>query len=235
VSGILSHNGRFLKDNNSKAKQWVVISAAKAHLKTAHAIQYRMRKMAMQSYGTRGVPTASSDRLEHQLTEEKLSSAFRSPSTECASLSDCAQANKCCDKCNNCQNLESRIEWILLAQNKCSNISLLDHHKNDWGNSPNASNSDHLQANMESKPDRDGRRAVATLMPSNTSTDAIFVDDDPVDMLLLQHRESIASLEPLYLSMFPSCPDDSVAAMASLMESANIDPAWLWSSLDVHI
>jgi hypothetical protein len=52
--------------------------------------------------------------------------------------------------------------------------------------------------------------------------DALNVDDD------------LAALKPLDLSMVPSCPNDSAAAMASLMESANIDPAWLWSSLDVY-
>jgi hypothetical protein len=225
VSSILSNKGRFLKDNNNKAKQWVVISSAKAHLKTAHAIQYRMRKMAMQRYSTRHMTTASFDRP----VDDQLTSTIRAPSAECDSFGDCAQrSNECCDKCTNCQDLESRIEWILLAQQQCSNTPLTDHHNNGRGNGTNVSNSAHLQANI-------GRTAAMTLMPSNPSTDAIHFDDDPVDRLLMQHRESLASFEPLDLSMFPACPDDSAAAMASLMESANIDPAWLWSSLDVHV
>jgi hypothetical protein len=227
VSSILSNKGRFLKDNNNKAKQWVVISAAKAHLKTAHAIQYRMRKMAMQRYSACHMVSSETPAVD------KLTSALRSPSVECVSFGDCVQrSNECCDKCTHCQDLESRIEWILLAQQHNSSIPLFG---KGCGNGTNVSNSDNFQANMESKPDRDGRPALVTLMPSNPSTDTIHVDDDPVDMLLLQHRESLVSLEPLDLSMFPSCPDDSVAAMASLMESANMDPAWLWSSLDVNV
>jgi hypothetical protein len=46
VDHIVMKNGRFLKRLvcKDKTKQWVALSSAKVHLKTAHAIQYRMRK-----------------------------------------------------------------------------------------------------------------------------------------------------------------------------------------------
>jgi hypothetical protein len=220
VGGILSNHGRFLKQLISKAnktEQWAVITTAKAHLKTAHAIQYRMRKMAAHGDGTRHLMSDCSDRLERGRSDDKLSSTFPSSSVEHV-FGVCQQSTKCCDKC---QKLESNIEWILLAQQQCSNVQPLDDRCNkDWGR---VSNFNPLQTTLESKSDRAQPRA-----------DALNFNDDPVDNLLIQLSESFTVLEPLDLSMVPSCPDDSAAAMASLMESANIDPAWLWSSLDVY-
>jgi hypothetical protein len=46
VDHIVLKNGRFLKRvvYKDNTKQWIALSAVKVHLKTAHAIQYRMRK-----------------------------------------------------------------------------------------------------------------------------------------------------------------------------------------------
>jgi hypothetical protein len=74
AGSILSNIGRFLNqviDNTNKTEQWVVICTQKAHLKAAHAIQYRMRKMA----GTHHMVTDSSDRLEHGRIDTFLSSS----------------------------------------------------------------------------------------------------------------------------------------------------------------
>jgi hypothetical protein len=211
VGSILSNNGRFLKqaiNNTNKTEQWVVISTAKAHLKAAHAIQYRMRKMA----GTRRIMTDSSDGLEHGRTDTFLSSSAEHV------FGACQQSTKCCDKC---QKLESNIAWILLAQHQVNDLQPLgDRCSKDSGRGINVFNIDPLQ---ESRSDQ-----------AQPRTDTPYGEDDPVDNLLTQLSESFAALEPLDLSMVPSCPDDSAAAMASLMESANIDPAWLWSSLDVY-
>jgi hypothetical protein len=46
VGDIVSNHGRFLKRVGNN-KQWVAVSEATTRLKTAHAIQYRMRKKAL--------------------------------------------------------------------------------------------------------------------------------------------------------------------------------------------
>jgi hypothetical protein len=60
VNHIVLKNGRFLKRVvcQDKTKQWIALSTVKAHLKTAHAIQYRMRKKSSQNGRIKITPNA---------------------------------------------------------------------------------------------------------------------------------------------------------------------------------
>jgi hypothetical protein len=67
VNHIVLKNGRFLKRVvcKDKTKQWIALSTVKAHLKTAHAIQYRMRKKSSQNVRIKMTTNAL---LKQQLT-----------------------------------------------------------------------------------------------------------------------------------------------------------------------
>jgi hypothetical protein len=112
VEHIVSLHGRFLKRVNNvdgSSKQWISISNDSARLKTAHAIQYRMRKKAKQSQTntSQDMRTISTDDLE------PISSNDTSLSTSGENEQTTMQ---CSDKCGRCERLEAHIRWILSEQ-----------------------------------------------------------------------------------------------------------------------
>jgi hypothetical protein len=112
VEHIVATHGRFLKRVNSvdcSSKQWIIVSNDSARLKTAHAIQYRMRKKAKQSQSNsaQGARTISIDDMEPICSKDTKSSTSRE--------NDQATV-KCSDKCGRCERLEAQIRWILSDQ-----------------------------------------------------------------------------------------------------------------------
>jgi aryl-phospho-beta-D-glucosidase BglC (GH1 family) len=113
VDYIVSKHGRFLKQVNgnggSRSEHWVIISTASARLKTAQAIQYRMRKKATQSKknSSLDMTMTSADALETQRSKAAWSSSSSSTS------GGSGQTRESSDKCTRCDRLEAHIRWIL--------------------------------------------------------------------------------------------------------------------------
>jgi hypothetical protein len=142
VEHIVSTNGRFLKRVSSvdgRSKQWIIISNDSARLKTAHAIQYRLRKKAKQSQ-TNNSPdmrTISMDDLEPICSKDtSLSTYGENEQTR----------TECPDKCGRCERLEEHIRWILSEQGQPL-----------WsGDEQPIGYKSHDETTMESKGDRVG-------------------------------------------------------------------------------
>jgi hypothetical protein len=105
VDEIDSKQGRFLKrvyGNDNSNSQWIVISHDSARLKTAHAIQYRLRKKARQSQKNsfRDARTKSANDLCAEDTLSCFSGSSDQTTTECP----------------RCERLEAHLRRILSAQ-----------------------------------------------------------------------------------------------------------------------
>jgi hypothetical protein len=144
VDYVDSKRGRFLKlvnrnDGSCNNKQWNVISIDSARLKTAHAIQYRLRKKAKQSQTSRlrDMWTKSAKVLESQCSEDTLS----------CTLGGIKQITSgCTDKCSRCERLEANLRWILSTQGQPISS----------GDDQSIGCTAHCETTMESKGDRVG-------------------------------------------------------------------------------
>jgi hypothetical protein len=187
VDYIVSKHGRFLKQVNgkggSRSEQWVIISSASARLKTAQAIQYRLRKKASQSKknSSLDMTMTSADALETQCSKAASSSSSSSSALSGGS----GQTSESSDKCTRCDRLEAHIRSILstLQQSPWSIVGT-----------------------------KGARPGIVT---------------PPMTVKLCRRSDSLASLDPLELSMADS--------LDKVVVENTIDPEWLLSSLSLHL
>jgi hypothetical protein len=234
VDHIVSKHGRFLKriKNKDNSKQWVVLSTAKVHLKTAHAIQYRMRKKALQN----GLKISTPDPASHTVPVQ-----FLCPRPRLCSSGDCQRAAlECSNLCQYCHSLEAYFQWYLLAQHEqqkllwsCIVPQFSCNRDGDSGKDLNMSTSSagHYTG-LELQLDSSAGIGGVPVLPE-PSVD-VPLDEDPVDKILSMRRnDSLISLALSDLSLVSPCVEDSASIATTIQDLAddNDDPDWLWSPL----
>jgi hypothetical protein len=243
VDHIVTKNGRFLKrvKNKNNTKQWIVLSAAKVHLKTAHAIQYRMRKKARQICKTRQAVLATAGMVECNLVDDDSAPfLFLSPKPRQCSTRDCQQtALECSTLCQYCHRLEGYLQWyhaakqqLLLLPNNTVVPPGLRRLDGDSDQDQNVSNSTGDSTGGEAQmPAADTHCCVVAGSPE-TSLVAILDKDS---LLTLGRNDSLVSLGRSDLSWVPPCFDDSasVATTISDLMDNEMGPDGLWSCLSL--
>jgi hypothetical protein len=223
VSDIVSNHGRFLKRVGNN-KQWIAVSEATTRLKTAHAIQYRMRKKAL----TEDKPPLT-DVLVSQCTKDTLPSkiALRKANEYFAScLPMQTTANKCSDSCDRCDQLEAYLR-CLLSTRKSPSISSIE----PTASSRFEQNVSVVQDNCDtttglaSKAGRDAPWSTLSAPTKPVREVTVQAEEDPVDQLLkMRCNESFISLGPMDWSKSAGLNDSFTAAV----EHGTVD---LWSSM----
>jgi hypothetical protein len=185
VHHIVSNHGRFLKPF-SNSKQWVAVSEAATRLKTAHAIQYLMRRKARNE-----VKKTQTDALMSQRTNNTFSLPEAAHQTT---------ASKCSDNCDRCDRLEAYVQCLL-----STHIS-----PTGWSIEPTASRLEHNASAQESN----AAPWVTLPTPAKPVREVTVQDEeDPVDQLLKMRRnESIISLGPMDWSKSAGLNDSFTAA-----------------------
>jgi hypothetical protein len=102
---LSNNNGRFLKRTKNKNRQWIVLFTAQAHTKSAHAIQYRLRKKALQRGNSRQGPTTTPGGGTAPLSQ------FSRTSRPCSSRACQQTALLCSTLCQYCHSLAVYRQW----------------------------------------------------------------------------------------------------------------------------
>jgi hypothetical protein len=213
VSDIVSNHGRFLKGVGNH-KQWVAVSEATARLKTAHAIQYRMRKKAQNEDKTTLLDVLVSPRtLSSKIVLPKAGQWFS------RGLPNQDSTKECCDKCDRCDQLEAYLRCLLSARESPSGSSIR----------PTTSR---FEQNVDAQESKSGREAPWMSQPAPTKPVrevTLQAEEDPVDQLLKMRRsESIISLGPMDWSKSAGLNDSFTLAA---VEQGSVD---LWSSMSMN-
>jgi hypothetical protein len=216
VDHIISNNGRFLKrvGNKNNTELWVVVSSANARLKTAHAIQYRMRKKALQS--SDDVRATSGDSTAYQRAKDTSSSKVLSPKA-----ANCKKTTtECSGMCDRCDRLEAFLRWIVSTQKLPSSPGDIALTKTQLEKGALVDG----KTCMESKADHDTDWMALPAPTKSVKEITIQAEDDPVDQLLKMRRnESIISLGPMDLSKSARLND---LFNQPVLQGTAIDPDW---------
>jgi hypothetical protein len=244
VDHILLNNGRFLKriKNKNNSKQWLVLSTAKAHIKTAHAIQYRMRKKAKQICRTRKAILATAGIVECNRADDAAPFLFLSPGPRQCSSRDCQQtALERSTLCQYCHKFEGYLQWYHAAQKQLllspNNVvaSFSCRPDGDADKDQNVSKVEGHSTRLEAQKEASGSSMVHA--SPQRAMDDLLSKDGPTDkvLLLLGGNDSLVSLGCSDLSWVPSCFDDamSMATTISDVMDNEIDPDELWPSLSL--
>jgi hypothetical protein len=237
VNHIVLKNGRFLKriKNKDNTKQWVVLSTTKVHLKTAHAIQYRLRKKAIQNGMAQKLKMRTRDNIKDTVPMQ-----FLSPRPRLCSSGDCQNtALECSNMCQYCHSLQAYCQWYLLAQQQQQllwpNIvpQLLCRRDGDSGKDLNVSSSSTgHQTGLELQKDYATGSGGGHVSPEPSMD--MPLEEDPLDKILSMRRnDSLISLALSDLSVVSSCLDDSASIATTILDFTDEvdDPDWLWSPL----
>jgi hypothetical protein len=218
VDDIVSNHGRFLK-RDSNNEQWVAVSEATARLKAAHAIQYRMRRKALNEDKTTLTDVVASQRI--------LSSKITLPNVACCfgtGLPKQTIRKECSDKCDRCDQLEAYLR-CLLSTRKSPSISSIP--VEPTLSSRFEQNVSVVQDNCDTTTGLESKASWPTLSAPAKPVREVTVqaEEDPVDQLLkMRHNESFMSLGPMDWSKSAGLNDSFTAAV----EHGTVD---LWSSL----
>jgi hypothetical protein len=200
------------------------VSAANARLKTAHAIQYRVRKKAQQSNDdVRATSTASK---AHLRTKDTLSSNNLSPeAAHWVARGGKQTTTECSGVCDRCDRLEAFLRWIASTQkllSSSSDTALTQSRLEKGGNVG-------FNTLMESKAgSADWTTLPAPAKPLKEIT--IQAGEEPVDQLLKMRRnESIISLVPMDLPKSTRLND---LFNQPVPQDTNIDPDWPMLSMN---
>jgi hypothetical protein len=221
VDDIVSNHGRFLKGDGNN-KQWVAVSEATARLKTAHAIQYRMRRKALNED-----KTTLTDVLVSQRTKDTLSSKIVLPTAaQCFSRGLQKATQECSDKCGRCDQLEAYLRCLLSTRKAPSGSSV--EPTTSTRLEQNLSVADHDgAAGLESKIGREASWTTLCAPTRPVREVTVQAEEDPVDQLLkMRLNESFISLGPMDWSKSAGLNDSFTAAV----EQGTID---LWSSMNL--
>jgi hypothetical protein len=198
------------------------VSAANARLKTAHAIQYRVRKKAQQSNDD---VRATSTALEaYQRTKDTLSSKNLSAKAGVARGGK-QTTTECSGVCDRCERLEAFLRWIVSTQKLPSSSSVTALTQSRLEKGGNVGYNTLMECKVGSA-DWTALPAPAKSMREIT----IQAGEEPVDQLLKMRRnEPIISLVPMDLPKSTRLND---LFNEPVPQDTNIDPDWPMLSMN---